>query len=383
MTGGTTTGEGIRATGRLHELDALRGLAALGVVFWHYRVLFHATPLFDVFRPFYSSGYLLVDFFFVLSGFVISRAYWTPMRQGRFGKNVWARIARLYPLHLLTLLVTALLVSTLPSFDPDFNLPTNNAKHFILHLLMLNQSGLQDGFSFNVPAWSISTEFIVNVAFLAFICVGVRSRWLLGLALTALIGVCVWRFPGPPLAGDRAFGVIDVYLFRCVLGFGSGVAVYWSLFRWGVAENIARHPMLADLGAALTLVGLAALMVETGRHAPVSHFLASIALSVLCVALVPFGRAIRAVLARRPLVFLGDISYSIYLVHFPMQLAVYCATVHGLGVGYYDHAAMLLGFLALVIAVATVTHRAVELPAQRLLLALGRRDTSPLISRPS
>jgi peptidoglycan/LPS O-acetylase OafA/YrhL len=65
-----------RRTGRIHELDALRGIAALGVVFWHYGAHFDAHPLTGLLHPFYSAGFLLVDFFFVLSGYVIGRAYW-------------------------------------------------------------------------------------------------------------------------------------------------------------------------------------------------------------------------------------------------------------------------------------------------------------------
>lgn len=370
----------LRPSGRIHELDALRGLAALGVVFWHYCVLFHACPLPALFRPFYSSGYLLVDFFFVLSGFVIARAYWTPSRQHHLGRNVWARIARLYPLHLLTLLVTAVFVAALPGPDPDINPSTNDLRHFLLNLAMLNQSGLQDGFSFNIPAWSISTEFIVNISFLVFISMAVRTRWLAGAALALLAAIGLWRFHPPLIAGDRAFGVLDVYLFRCILGFGGGVAVYWLLYRWGIARKLASRPAIADLGAGLGLAGLTALMVATGRHAPVSHFLGSMALSVACVALVPFGRLTRRVLGIRPLVYLGDISYSVYLVHFPLVLALYTAAAHGLGPLDYALPPVLLAFVATVIAVASLTHRFVERTSQDWLLDLARRRPLPASS---
>ena len=89
--------------GRIEAYDSLRGLAALGVVLWHYGAHFDAHPLSRIFSPFYHAGYLFVDFFFVLSGYVISRAYWTAQREGQLKDNIQSRLARFYPLHLFTL----------------------------------------------------------------------------------------------------------------------------------------------------------------------------------------------------------------------------------------------------------------------------------------
>ena len=61
----------VRSSGRIHELDALRGIAALGVVVWHYGAHFGAMPFKLALFPFYNAGFLFVDFFFVLSGYVI------------------------------------------------------------------------------------------------------------------------------------------------------------------------------------------------------------------------------------------------------------------------------------------------------------------------
>ena len=81
-------------TVRLHQLDSLRALAAIGVVVWHYSGHFDATPLPSLLAPFYRRGDLLVDFFFVLSGFVLARAYWNERRGANFAGNVRERLAR-------------------------------------------------------------------------------------------------------------------------------------------------------------------------------------------------------------------------------------------------------------------------------------------------
>jgi peptidoglycan/LPS O-acetylase OafA/YrhL len=92
---------------RLRELDSLRGIAALAIVFWHYSQHFQAFPLFGLLQPFYRAGYYSVDFFFVLSGLVLARAYLKQERRLHFTDNAMRRIARIYPLHLVTLLCVA------------------------------------------------------------------------------------------------------------------------------------------------------------------------------------------------------------------------------------------------------------------------------------
>jgi peptidoglycan/LPS O-acetylase OafA/YrhL len=376
MQAAADTGREVVNSGRIHELDALRGLAALGVVFWHYRVDFHARPLDFLLHPFYNAGFLLVDFFFVLSGFVIARAYWRPSRQRHLAGNIWARLARLYPLHLLTLLVTLALLASLPSSatDPDFRLPSNNLKHLLLHLLLLNQVGLQDGgWSFNVPAWSISTEFVTNVAFLAFIAMGVRMRWACAIAVAAG-GALLFAVMRPPLIeGQTAFGFWDVYLLRCMLGFGAGVVVYLARQWPGFDRRTAAAPALATAIGFLSIVGLVGLMIASGRHPRIGDYLVSIAFSIGCVAFVPGSRVLKSLLGWHPLVRLGEISYSVYLVHYPLQLALYALSERSAMRLDYASPVVLLAYTSGVIAVALFTYRRVELPAQARLLAWAKR----------
>ena len=369
------------ASGRILELDALRGIAALGVVVWHYGAHFGAMPFHALLYPFYNAGFLFVDFFFVLSGYVISRAYWREPRRLHFGRNVMSRIARLYPLHLATLLIVAGLLAALPAGTPApaFELANNDAKHFLLNLLMLNQSGLQSGWSFNTPAWSISAEFIVNVLFLGFLALGVRARAAaIAIAVVALAGL-VATAGRPIVAGQFAFGILDVNLLRCFLGFGLGIAIYLLVHRWNFARVLAARPALSSCFAFASLASLAALLVASNRHPPIAHYLAAIAVSGACVLFVPFSALARTVLRHRGLVFLGDISYSTYLVHYPLQLALLLASALGLPRLDYASPFVFLAFVLGVVAISAATHRYVELPSQRWLLERStRRDYAPL-----
>jgi len=363
---------------RILELDALRGIAALGVVFWHYGAHFHARPLAWLLQPFYNAGFLLVDFFFVLSGFVIAAAYWREPRQWRLADNLRARFARLYPLHLLTLLAVVALLAALPAGrapDPDFAPATNDAKHLLLNLLLLNQVGLQDGWSFNTPAWSISAEWVINVLFLAWIALALRWR-LVAAAVAATLGVAMIATSARPwIQGAHAFGWLDVDLLRCTLGFAAGVGLQRAMQHGGSAALLLR-PRLANGLALLALVALVALLLASGRHPPVWHYLLSIAVAVACVALTPYGAIARTLLRHRALTWLGDVSYSVYLVHFPLQLALHALVARGMAPPDYGSPLVLAGYVAVVLGVSALTHRRVELPWQARLLGAPSRKRS-------
>ncbi len=358
---------------RLHELDALRGLAALGVVLWHYGSHFQTHPFFWLGAPFYNAGFLLVDFFFVLSGFVLGAAYWRPGRQDTPRRNILLRIARLYPLHLVMLVITAALLYCLrdAAVPASFELGTNDAYHFVLNLLLLNQSGLQQDWSFNTPAWSISSEFIVNVAFLMFI----AFRWpmrvgacVMGIAAVVL----AWRWQGAPLVGPKLLmGSIDLNLARCVIGFCAGVMLHLALNRFGGRALLSRWRNTMAVAGPLSLAALVGFMLFSRRHPPNWHYLASVAIATACVALVPFSSPLNRWLSWRPLVILGEISYSVYLVHYPLQLILLLVIAHT-AINPASHVTFLT-YLTTTVALAWLTYTIVERPSLAFLQARVKR----------
>lgn len=357
--------EGAPGSGRLHELDSMRALAALGVICWHYVNAFGSAPFGHVLAPFYGRGLLMVDFFFVLSGFVLTRAFWTERRAPHFLRNVQARVARMYPLHVTTLCIVAALQGYLVmrlAADP-FIYRYNDTYHFALNALLLNGSGLQQGFSFNAPAWSISTEFLVNVAFLGLIALPSRFARI-GLALLGALAIATMATRGL-INGTRAFGFVDNDLVRTVAGFMVGVAaavcqsrVRWSLPGWG-------NDLLALLVVALGSLYLA----SRGLWSNVGDLLLCFIGFPVLVLSVTGSTWLRSALRARPLVYLGEISYSIYLVHFPLQLALH---VVSLRMGFslpVESRFFFAAFIGVVILVASFTHRFIELPGKRRLMS--------------
>ena len=164
---------------RFYSLDVLRGLAALSIVFWHWQHFFflggkppsfagNQQPLFNIFFIFYNKGYFAVDLFFSLSGFIFYWLYSSQISNREIlGKDFFIlRFSRLYPLHLLTLLwVAALHILFANVANTYFVYPYNDAYHFFLNLALASSWGLEKGYSFNGPVWSVSVEVLLYALF--------------------------------------------------------------------------------------------------------------------------------------------------------------------------------------------------------------------------
>lgn len=362
---------------RLHELDSLRGLAALGIVAYHYGAHFGARPIAWLLAPFYLHGLFLVEFFFVLSGFVIARAYWRPERNGSPLLNVGDRIARLYPLHFVTLLAVGgmqwFLTRDLNS--APFIYQFNDTYHFLLNLVLLNKVGFDKGFSFNAPSWSISTEFVVNIAFLFAISLpkNVCRLALLLIFTASLLATMKLGYIG----GGNLYGLSNA-LYHTAVGFFTGVALHkaYSAYIEGRPTS-KRSRTLAD---ALSIVTIALFLYYCVRSIPTNakEFAVTFILFPAMIASTLRSGIVKRILNTRPLIYLGAISYSIYMVHYPLQLAIHTVSVGAGIVMPYSNPIFLAAFFVLTIAVASATYFFIEIPGKRLIkrkLGAGQRVT--------
>jgi peptidoglycan/LPS O-acetylase OafA/YrhL len=363
-----------REPARLHELDSLRAIAAIGVVGWHYVTHFGAAPLPYLMAPFYRHGELLVDFFFVLSGFVLARAYWNDRRSATFANNVRDRIARMYPLHLTTLCVVAvmqwILVNHLAS--PPFVYLYNDAYDFALNLLLLNRTGLERGLSFNGPSWSISTEFVVNLLFLGAIAL---PRHIARAGLFGLLAVSLAVILKGGLIDDAAGPGPSNDIIRTIVGFVCGIALHRVHSHWLPRINL--NGGVAD-GLAIAAAFAFLCYSPKGDLAGLLHLvIVAIGFPALIVGAI-HGRAVRRVLTLPPLVYLGTISYSIYLVHFPLQLGVHLVSVALLVQMPYESGFFLVGFFFALVGLASITYRLIEVPGKELL----RKRPAAILAEP-
>ena len=293
----------------LKSLTALRGLAAMAVVMQHFSATAQSDCR-DTIPSLVPHGYVGVDFFFVLSGFIMAYTYADDFqRQGwkAFAPFLAKRVARIVPLNAAVLLglVAAGLASVALAGQNIFFYSPNLPYDFIANLFMLQ--GLGIGRNLNGPSWSISTEFAAYLLFPLFVVpvFGPRLRHVATVA-AAIAALCLLALTRPRLAlsfDDPPYSVV-----RCFAEFALGMA----------ARRMAAHAPAARVlrrdATAFGLVGAAAALLAAR-------------LDLLVVLLLPFviaafalntGRAGR--LAQwRPFYFLGVISFSLYLIHSPFR----------------------------------------------------------------
>ncbi len=353
------------------SLTPLRGIAACLVAVYHilenYPLLqARVSPASEVVAKFY----LWVDFFFILSGYVIALAYGrkltSPQSSHRF-HFLFLRIARIYPLHLATLLAMILLdiavaLASNGSTAP-FSLKSRSIGTIPSHLLLIHSIGIHDGLSWNMPSWSISCEWIAYIFFAFF------ARFLMNISRNAtivtLVSAVFGYFIFCQLRGDIAttydFGVV-----RCLLGFVCGV----SLFR------LLGDKPGTDFGSGIVYLGSLLACVPGFLLVSVSDFDAFvIPFFVLLVAVMarPTAGVRRCTLECRAFRFLGEISYSLYMTHWILLAslpAVYSRLFH------YDtrrgEGSLIFNLLTACsifagsLLVSIVTHRWIELPPRML-----------------
>jgi peptidoglycan/LPS O-acetylase OafA/YrhL len=352
------------ASGYVPALTGIRALAASLVLGFHFYTE-HIVPVgINSLLPFFTRGYLGVDFFFLLSGFIITHVYLTPLAcPNRITVQIflWHRIIRLYPVHLTVLAGLVAIVSLAGAAGIALNDPQHwQWKDLFWHLTLLHSWGATEGLAWNDPSWSISAEWFAYLLFplLAPMMIRVHGRVtalliaVAALATTAaLFAIADWAVltsgRGAP-AMMRVFGE-----FLC------GAALCRAVALGGVSSRSSGDILAAGAFIAFLL----------GASAGLADF-ALIAFLALTV----FGASTSAaylarILGSRPLVWLGEVSYSIYMVHFPV-LIVIRRLWERLGFAEWGVAGKTFAFLitlALVIGLASMLFYLVERPARKRL----------------
>ncbi len=302
---------GLPVTPRYAALDALRGVCALCVCLFHFKV---NSPIAS--WSFIHGSWLFVDFFFVLSGFVIALNYRDRLAAGMpVGNFAILRLGRVYPLHIVMLAAfVAMEVAGLYLAGKGMMLRQPfDAHHSIVaiftNLTLFQSFGIHDVLTWNHPSWSIATEFWTYLLFaLACRWAGAAlDRWLAAAALAAALFLF--------LHGENGINVTyDWGMVRCIYGFAVGV----MLARWRpLPAPSATGSGLATLGEVATAALVIAFVALLG-HSRINVT----APLVFAAAVLVFARqagAISRLLLTWPLQSLGLWSYSIYMVHVFVQ----------------------------------------------------------------
>jgi peptidoglycan/LPS O-acetylase OafA/YrhL len=293
-------------TGKIEELESIRGIAALLVVLFHMPTW---NPHLHNIR-FINNGYYMVDLFFVLSGFVMNLNYGDRLHDLRdLARFQFLRLGRLYPVHLLFLLlaVATAAASWIAVSAFGLNIPNGGSAFkgatfasFTEQLLLIHSLGFfKLAHPFNLPSWSISVEFYTYLIF-GIMCL--ISHYALRLSLFVILSgaaLALLTFGGENIASFSE-------ILQCLAGYFLGCLV---------AAFAARHPHALPRGSTLAALAAMTLFLCT-RKAP-QFDIAIFFLSALVILAVVCSKddSTKGILRHKWLKFLGLVSYSIYMSH--------------------------------------------------------------------
>ncbi len=369
---------------RFEALDGWRGICACLIVFHHF------APAAGVIGslPIIINGFLFVDFFFVLSGFIAVHAYRTRLRStANLAPFIWARFARLWPLHALLLaLIAAIEVArsaigssmgqVAPAFTGHFPLSTLPTQ-----ILFLESLGIHSELTWNAPSWSSAAEFLTAIAF-GLICVGLPARYIgsAAAAVSACALLLIAVFSPRYMNATYSLGFV-----RCCADFFCGAFCCHQWHRLPAGTSGSGRLWATPQEAAVIAVVVA---FVAGSGETRASLLAPLVFGMAVIVFAAERGQISTILRHRGLQSLGLWSYAIYMLQVPLEMIVHFAlrslekmtgpsgwsgalTLHsapeslkstGIPPGLSDLPVLL--FLALLVLTARFTYRYVEYPCQ-------------------
>ncbi len=373
----------------LTTLTPLRGIAALLMVLFHFNLM--VMPLIDpAITQLHRRWYLLVDFFFILSGFIMVYVYGSGFAERVSG--VWfrqyisARFARVYPLHLLTLLWVVGIYGWVVGLNgvklDTLTQSVFNPAVIPLHVFMLHGFNTAWTATWNTPAWSVGSEWFMYLLF-PFLMPVLRRIPMAGKVVVVVLIAGLYAYLTRPLAAGPFLKpwlphipyMIDNIMFpnsffRCLAGFLLGMITH-DLYQQQWGKSWLKHGLVfVGLGLGLAVAW---------------HFLLPDLLTIWVFPLLMLGAAYNTGRVARLLntnLFqrLGDWSYSIYMVHIPILFTFLVVqllnppaptpknTPDPVVYGLQGPITGLI-YVLLVLAVSALTYRFVEVPARRWLNA--------------
>jgi peptidoglycan/LPS O-acetylase OafA/YrhL len=346
-----------------------RFLCAVAVILWHYQQFFQRGlegggsdapsevvkyPFYSVLSFFYLNGHHAVVIFWMISGFIFFWKYGESVHERKVTvyRFVVLRFSRLYPLHLATLIIVAVLQALYISSHREYFIYNHNdTAHFLLQLAFASNWLRSLPFTFNGSIWSVSVEILAYAFFFLLV-----RFFRPGLVLCFVVAV--------------VFKALDHFqpqdLFVCIEYFFVGGAVVRLIEKLNRTQS-----RIAFWLCAAGIVAIGATRLGSG----------TVIIFAFCC-LTAFALLNEALGARFERVSkLGDLTYASYLIHFPIQLAL-VLVVDWLGISrtVFLSPVALIAFIVVTFGLSWVVFHGFEMPAQKRVraLALARETRAPV-----
>ncbi len=366
---------------QIDTLTPLRGIAAILVVILHFSGSMLPNLDFTKYTHFFFNGYLWVDFFLILSGFIMMHAYAKRFNDGiesqTYRKFIFARFARVYPLHLFALFLFigyelfrfVVRTQSISSGDDAFTGATGLSA-ILSNVLLIHSLNVHDYLTWNSPSWSISVEFYTYMLFPFLVGHFYNIRFVK--LLLAYCGCIAGLFFLTVCRDGHLDITYDYGFIRCFFEFIAGMLLY-NLFRNRLFEGF--------FGSSFTFV-VAAICGISIMHLDLNDVLIIPVFSVLILAAAQNAGLPAKILNTSFLNFLGEISYSIYLMHAFLQIIimklfkVFLPPNFIQNLGEIQSLGVLFVLLIFVCFCSAITYRVVEIRSRDFLNRLIKPTTS-------
>ena len=317
------------------SLDSLRGIAAILVAWFHYNANW--------------GGYLAVDFFLVLSGFVLSHSYLYSEKVDKL-QFIGNRLARLYPLHIYSLIVFTIVYMGINGSNPSYK--DGTLFTLIQQFTLTNNVGLNpNGLTWNFPSWSISVEFWVNILFVFFISKTTKNITLILISLCCLFVIYI-NTGHLCVHTNNYYNFINSGILRGVASFFLGVLAYRAYL---YLKSYPQIDKCASMGEIISIIVIAFIVFSREGRTSSIDFLSPFVFTVVVI-IFSFERGMLSSILKK-FRYLGTISYSIYL----NQIAV-LMTLQILLPAQLNKIAFILSYTASLLIYSHFTYRFIEHP---------------------
>lgn len=354
----------VQKKNKLLGLEVVRFISAFSILVWHYQHFFivgkstnlvkEYQPLYHFLSLFYDYGYFGVQVFWCISGFIFFWKYRETISSKTitYKKFFVLRFSRLYPLHFFTLMLVVFLQAIYKYKKEYFFVYENNDTiHFIYQLFLASNWGFEKGHSFNGPIWSVSVEVLVYCFF--FIVLQKISKSFL--VNVSVLLICLLA---------KNFNVTNNIIINCLAFFyvgGLSAITLKYIRRTKYAKQISYIFLFFLVSYPVVVIYVANIYQD--RYIPTLFLMSYLPVLLLFIAQ-PFSVA---PFIQKTIESIGNITYSSYLIHYPLQLViVICFVFAEKEVPYYNKI-FFIGYIFITLCAAHYIYKFFELPIQNLI----------------